>query len=130
MTNKNQQTIAASAPTGDTVGDGGETNSSTDGDGNQSGAFDFRVIEYGRDAAYAINQNIVIPEAYKYTHVTYRAYVILDHNMQFQQMKMIKSTGNAQFDANIARALSQTVYPPLPQGADWHQFHNIDFTIK
>ena len=132
MTNKNQTQIAASAPTGapNQVGDGGETNSSTDGDGTQAGAFDFRVIEYGRDAAYAINQNIVIPPAYQNTHVTYRAFVILDHNMQFQSMQMVKSTGVPEFDTNIAKALRETVYPPLPTGADWHEFHNIDFTIK
>lgn len=132
MTNKNQAQIAASAPTGapNQVGDGGETNSSTDGDGTQASAFDFRVIEYGRDAAYAINQNIVIPPAYQNTHVTYRAFVVLDRNMQFQSMHMVKSTGIPEFDTNIAKALRETVYPPLPNGANWHEFHNIDFTIK
>lgn len=121
----------ASAPTTaeNTPGSGDAENSSTNGDGNQSAEFDFRVIEYGREAAYAINQNIVIPDAYKYTHVTYRAFVTLDRNMQFQKMQMVQSTGNAEFDSNIAKALQQTVYPPLPSGANWNQYKNIDFTI-
>ncbi len=132
MTNKNQEQIIASAPTGspNTVGQGDNINSSTDGNGTQNGTFDFRVIEYGRDAADVIKQNIVIPNGYQYTHVTYRAFVILDKNMQFQSMQLVKSTGISEYDANIAKALQQTVYPPLPSGADWQQFHNIDFTIK
>ena len=123
--------IRASAPIADNSkpGAGNAVDSSTNGTGQDSGAFDFRIIEYGRQAAYAINQNIVIPNQYRYTHVTYRAFVTLDRNMQFQTMEMIKSTGVKEIDDNIARALQQTVYPPLPPGANWTQFHNIDFTI-
>ncbi|MDQ5921463.1 MAG: TonB terminal [Pseudomonadota bacterium] len=123
--------VAASAPIVDKskLGAGDSVDSSTNGDGTQSSGFDFRVIEYGREAAYAINQNIVVPDQYRYTHVSYRAFIMLDRNMQFQDMQLIKSTGNPEFDDNIARALRQTVYPPLPDGADWNRFHNIDFTI-
>ncbi|MBP9742553.1 MAG: TonB C-terminal domain-containing protein [Burkholderiales bacterium] len=126
-----QLIVAASAPILDYTkpGSGDAIDSSTNGEGTQSGAFDLRVIEYGREAAYAINQNIVVPKDYRYTSVSYRAFVTLDKNMQFQQMQLVKSTGNQEFDDNIARALRQTVYPPLPNGAAWERFHNIDFTI-
>ena len=132
MTNKNQALIMASAPTGTSnqIGDGGQTNSSTNGTGTRAGKFDFRIIEYGRDAAYAINQNIVVPSAYQNIPVKYRAFVTLDQNMQFESMHLVLSTGSSEFDRNIASALRQTVYPPLPPNADWQQFHNIDFTIK
>lgn len=131
MRTPKQLIVAASAPIIDYTkpGAGGAVDSSTNGEGTQSGTFDLRVIEYGRAAAYAINQNIVIPKDYRYASVSYRAFVTLDKNMQFQQMQLVKSTGNQEFDDNIARALRQTIYPPLPNGAAWERFHNIDFTI-
>lgn len=116
-------------PTINQPGSGSQIDSSTDGSGTNAGVFDVRLIEYGEEAAYAINQNIVVPNGYQYVHVTYRAFVVLDHNMVFQNMQVVKSTGNKEYDKNIAKALRETIYPPLPPGASWSDFHNIDFTI-
>ena len=123
--------VAASAPIVDYTrqGAGDSIDASTNGSGNKSAAFDLRRVEYGRAAAYAIRQNIVTPPGYEGTSLPYRAFVTLDQNMQFVKMQLIQSTGDAQFDANIAKALRDTVYPPLPPGADWNVYHNIDFTI-
>jgi hypothetical protein len=113
----------------DQIGAGDNFNSSTNGSGNESGEFDFRIIQYGRQTALAITQNIVTPENYRYTPITYRAFIRLNHNMQFEYMQLIKSTGDRQYDNNISHALRQTIYPPLPPNADWNRYHNIDFRI-
>ena len=123
--------VQASAPIVDysKEGSGDRIDASTDGTGNQSSVFDLRRVEYGRAVAAAIRQNIVPPPGYNGTVLPYRAYVILDENMQFVKMEVVQSTGDQQFDINIAKALRQTIYPPLPDGADWRYYHNIDFTI-
>lgn len=134
MTDKNQDNIVSSAPkaqdNNQQVGDGGTVNSSTNGMGTQSGTFDFRVIQYGRDAADAIKQNIVVPPNLANQYFTYRAFIRLNKNMEYESMVLVKSTGNAQLDKNIAKALRQTIYPPLPPGANFDQYKNIDFTVK
>lgn len=126
-----QLIVAASAPIIDYTqqGAGDKINASTDGNGNQVGQFDLRRIEYGRAAAAAIRQNIVAPPGFEGTSLPYRAFIELDQNMQFVRMELVQSTGNPEFDANIAKALRETIYPPLPPGADWRMYHNIDFTI-
>lgn len=123
--------VEASAPIVDysKKGSGDIIDASTDGDGTKNGIFDLRRVEYGQKVAYAIRQNIVPPLGYNGTVLPYRAYVVLDENMQFVKMEVIKSTGDQQFDINIAKALRETIYPPLPSGADWRYYHNIDFTI-
>ncbi len=133
MTNKNQVNIVASSPNNmhlNQVGDGGSVNSSTNGTGVKADKFDFRVIQYGRDAADAIQQNIVVPPKLANQYFTYRAFIRLNHNMQYESMVLVKSTGNADMDKIIAHALRETIYPPLPPGADFDQYKNIDFTIK
>ncbi len=123
--------VEASAPIVDYTkeGSGDRIDASTDGDGTKNGIFDLRRVEYGQKVAYAIRQNIVPPPGYNGTVLPYRAYVILDENMQFVKMEVVQSTGDQQFDINIAKALRETIYPPLPSGADWRYYHNIDFTI-
>lgn len=123
--------VQASAPIVDysKEGSGDRIDASTDGDGTKSGIFDLRRVEYGQKVAYAIRQNIVPPPGYNGTVLPYRAYVVLDQNMQFVKMQVAQSTGDPQFDINIAKALRETIYPPLPSGADWRYYHNIDFTI-
>jgi hypothetical protein len=128
---KKEVIVAASAPIVDYTkeGAGDKIDASTDGNGTKTAAFDLRRVEYGRAAAYAIRQNIVPPPGYEGTVLPYRAFVTLDENMQFVKMQVVQSTGDPQFDINIAKALRETIYPPLPPGADWHYYHNIDFTI-
>jgi TonB family protein len=104
--------------------------SSSNGTGQESAPFDLRLIEYGQQAAAAIRANIVQPKPYQNQYIKFRAFVTLDKNMQFQKVQIIKSTGNSEFDANIVQALRQTIYPPLPSGADWRAYHEIDFTIN
>ena len=123
--------VEASAPIVDYTkqGSGDRIDASTDGDGVKLDIFDLRRVEYGQKVAYAIRQNIVPPPGYNGAVLPYRAYVVLDENMQFVKMKVVQSTGDSQFDINIAKALRETIYPPLPSGADWRYYHNIDFTI-
>ena len=123
--------LQASAPIVDysKEGSGDKIDASTDGNGTQSGVFDLRRVEYGQKVAYAVRQNIVPPPGYNGTVLPYRAYVTLDQNMQFVKMQVVQSTGDTKFDINIAKALRETIYPPLPAGADWRYYHNIDFTI-
>ncbi len=52
-------------------------------------------------------------------------------NMQVFSQKLIKSSGNAEYDNNIQQAINRAgTFPPLPDGADFTDYRKIRLTFK
>lgn len=57
--------------------------------------------------------------------------VTLLPNMKVQKVKLVKSSGNEQYDLNIQQAIERTaVFPPLPDGAKFADYRIIKLTFR
>ncbi len=58
--------------------------------------------------------------------------VTLLPNMQLYQLKLIKSSGNNEYDDSVQNAIKRgaSVFPPLPAGANWADFQTIKLTFR
>lgn len=57
--------------------------------------------------------------------------VTLLPNMEVYDIKLIKSSGNSDYDNNIQQALDRVrIFPPLPDGADFNDYRILHLTFK
>ncbi len=74
---------------------------------------------------FIINPNNLDPKVKAVVQVT------LFPNMKIQTIKIIKPSGNDQYDLNIQQAIERAaVFPPLPDGAKFADYRIIKLTFK
>ncbi len=57
--------------------------------------------------------------------------VTLLPNMQVYKVRLVKSSGNSEYDQNVQQAINRAaVFPPLPEGANFADYRKIKLTFR